>query len=380
MRARTFDGRLPGGGAIRISCAGATIASVTPIGDDAELPYLSPAFVDLQVNGYAGIDLNGETALTAEAVTALTHRLWREGVCRYLPTLITASQERLLAALRAIARARDQDAAVARTIIGVHVEGPFIAAEDGPRGAHPREYVRPPDIREYRAWQKASGGLVRMVTLCPAQREAYGLIRALAADRIVAAIGHSNADAACIREAVTCGAMLSTHLGNGVASQLPRHPNLIWAQLAAKGLWASFIADGYHLPADTLSAMIRAKGSRAILVSDCVAIGGLAPGRYRTPVGGLVELSPEGRLGVVGTPYLAGAAVPLRDCVAFAANAGAASLKTALAMASSRPAALLGFRHRIQAGSEASFIRFAFASGDRTLNLKETILRGRKVG
>src|SRR5699024_3206830 len=143
---------------------------------------------------------------------------------------------------------------------GVHIEGPSISPADGPRGAHPVEHVRPPDLAEFERWQAAGDGLVKLVTLAPEHAGAPGYIRTLAARGVIVALGHSAATPDEVHAAVDAGARLSTHLGNGVAAVLPRHPNLIWTQLADDRLYASFIADGHHLSADTFRAMLRAKG------------------------------------------------------------------------------------------------------------------------
>ncbi|MFN8928053.1 MAG: N-acetylglucosamine-6-phosphate deacetylase [Rhodospirillales bacterium] len=366
------------GGGLAVTLAGGRIATVAADpAVPADAPWIAPGLVDLQVNGWGGLDLN-DGRLTAETVAHLVRALAATGVTTLLPTLLTASEESLCDALAAIAAARRADPAVARAIPGVHVEGPSISPDDGPRGAHPRGHVRPPDRDEFDRWQAAAGGLVRLVTLAPEWAEAPSFVRSLAADGVVVAIGHSAADPAAVRAVADAGARLSTHLGNGVAATLPRHPNLIWAQLADDRLSASVIADGHHLPDDTLKAMIRAKGiERSILVSDAVALAGMPPGLYDAAVGGRVELTAEGRLGVAGTPYLAGAARALKDGVATAVRAVGLGLADALRLATANPADLIGAtdRGRIAPGAAADLIRFRFAPGDATLTV-ETVLAG----
>lgn len=366
------------GGGLAVTLAGGRIATVAADpAVPADAPWIAPGLVDLQVNGWGGLDLN-DGRLTVETVAHLVRALAATGVTTLMPTLITASEESLCDALAAIAAARRADPAVARAIPGVHVEGPSISPDDGPRGAHPRGHVRPPDRDEFDRWQAAAGGLVRLVTLAPEWAEAPSFVRSLAADGVVVAIGHSAADPAAVRAVADAGARLSTHLGNGVAATLPRHPNLIWAQLADDRLSASVIADGHHLPDDTLKAMIRAKGiERSILVSDAVALAGMPPGLYDAAVGGRVELTAEGRLGVAGTPYLAGAARALKDGVATAVRAVGLGLADALRLATANPADLIGAtdRGRIAPGAAADLIRFRFAPGDATLTV-ETVLAG----
>lgn len=334
--------------------------------------YESPGLIDLQVNGYDGIDLNSG-ALTLDEVVALVARLLDLGVTRFLPTLTTASEADLIAALRAIAAARRASALARHVIPFVHVEGPAISQLDGPRGAHPLAHVRPPALEEFARWQAASDGLVGMVTLAPETPGAAAYIAALSARGVHVAIGHTAASPEEIRLAIDAGARLATHLGNGAAAMLPRHPNFVWTQLADDRLSASFIADGHHLPADTFKAMLRAKGlARAVLVSDSVALGGLPPGRYRQRIGGEVELSAAGRISVAGTPYLAGAALPLIANIAIAIEMAGVSLAEALTMATTNPGRFAG------SAPDADRIRFTWQPGARLLAIHEVIVMNRK--
>lgn len=346
-------------------------------GDPAETRWLAPGFVDLQVNGYRGLDLNAPV-LTPATVAALVEAVRSSGTTSFLPTVITAGEERMLAAMAAIAGAcRDDD--VAAAVAGIHVEGPHISPQDGPRGAHPLAEVRPPDLGLFDRWQAAAGGMIRVVTVSPHWPGAGDYIAALAARGVHVAIGHTDASPAQIAAAADAGARLSTHLGNGIAAMLPRHPNILWAQLAEDRLTATFIADGHHLPADTLKAMIRAKGvDRSVLVSDVTALGGLAPGVYSQAIGGEVELSPDGRISLRGTPYLAGAALPLAAGVAVAA--GVLGMEAALPLATANPGRLLGDgRGAIAVGRRADLVRFAWGPGDSRLAIDLILANGREI-
>jgi N-acetylglucosamine-6-phosphate deacetylase len=376
---QTVVGRDPAtGNGLAITMDGGLIASIAPTDYDGPL-YVSAGLIDLQVNGYAGLDLN-DHALTPEHVGALTARLLALGVTTYLPTLITAPESSIVSALSAIREARLRDPRIAQVIPYVHVEGPFLSPHDGPRGAHPVDQVRAPDLEEFARWQQASGGLVGMVTLSPHSPEAIAFIRAVTAQGVHVAIGHTDASPEQIHAAAEAGAVLSTHLGNGAAATLARHPNFIWAQLADDRLTASFIADGHHLPADTLIAMLRAKGhQRALLVSDVAAPGGLEPGIYDQPIGGRVQLWPDGRLGTPGTPYLAGAALPLSHCVAIAASMTGLPLAEVLDLATVNPGRFVGGRGRLSEGEAADLITFEWEPGARSLKVAETYLAGEPV-
>lgn len=360
---------------IEILVENGIIRSIAP-GLSGEDLWLSPGFIDLQVNGYCGCDLNAEL-ITADLVTALMYRLFAVGVTTFIPTIITASESRIIAALRAISEARNGSPLARHVIPFAHIEGPHISPADGPRGAHSRNQVRPPDIEEFERWQAFSGGLVGMVTLSPHWDSALPYIEHLASQGCVVAIGHTDAEPSRIHAAADAGAVLSTHLGNGVADELRRHPNLLWAQLADDRLTASFIADGHHLSADTLRAMLRAKGTEhSILVSDSVALAGMPPGRYETSVGGTVELTAEGRIGIPGTRTLAGAALPLKAGIATVARLPGFSLQDSILMATENPGRYANGRGVLQVGADADLVQFRWDRNGADIEIINTFVRG----
>src|SRR5215469_8278280 len=184
------------GASIEISF-GAMIESVVPA-PEAPPGWLAPGWIDLQVNGFTGVDYNTPSTPPEEIDRSL-HALFATGVTRLYPTVITGSPQLMEGALRNLARSREQ-LPNGDVIEGFHVEGPFISPDDGPRGAHPRQWVRPPDLDEYRRWQDAAGGRVRMVTLAPEWPETSRFIEGIVSDGVVAAIGHTNANASQIRD------------------------------------------------------------------------------------------------------------------------------------------------------------------------------------
>jgi N-acetylglucosamine-6-phosphate deacetylase len=374
---QSLTGRDPSTGeSLIVHCADGCIAAVDK-GQPGETAWLAPGLIDLQVNGYRGDDFNADD-LTVDAVQRLARRLLSTGVTTFLPTLITACEEKIIHNLRVIAAARQADPLLMHMIPCVHVEGPHIAPEDGPRGAHPREHIRPPNIAEFMRWRAACGDLVGVVTLSPHYVEAPEYIRVLTARGIHVALGHTSAGAEQIHSAAAAGACLSTHLGNGVANLVPRHPNAIWAQLAEDRLTATFIADGHHLPADTLTAMLRAKTvPRAILISDLATVAGLPPGHYKTPVGGSVDLHADGRLNVASSDYLAGATATLKDAIAYVAANTGFNLGDAVQMTTANPGRFAGARGVIRAGAPADLIRFRWEPGASTLAIEDTLVLGR---
>jgi N-acetylglucosamine-6-phosphate deacetylase len=296
----------------------------------------APGFVDLQVNGFAGVDYNSPSASHGEIGRSLL-ALFATGVTRFYPTVITGSPVDMLAALRNLAEARDR-VPHGHAIAGFHVEGPHISAEDGPRGAHPRQWVRPPDVDEYRRWQDAAGGLVRIVTLSPEWPEAPRYIEQVVADGAVVSIGHTSATTAQIADAVSAGATLSTHIGNGSHMMLRRHPNYLWDQLADDRLTAGLIADGIHIDANFLKVALRAKTvERAVLVTDASSPAGAAPGRYWLGEQA-VDYTPDGRVVLAGTDRLAGSALTMNRGVENLMRLAGLSLDEALRLATANPA------------------------------------------
>ena len=279
------------------------------------MPVIAPGLVDLQINGFSGIDFN-DPELTGEQVELVSLELLRNGVTRYYPTLITGPPERISSSLKTFADVISDNGLAAHMIGGIHLEGPFISKEDGPRGAHPGHYCLDPDLSLVKRWQDEAHGHIRILTLAPELAGSDAVIEAGTEMGMVVAIGHTAGSSADILRAADAGATLSTHLGNGAHAVLPRHPNYIWDQLAENRLYTSMIADGFHLPDSVLRVFIRSKREKAILVSDGMAFTGMEPGVYDSPAAGKVRLAEDGRLHREGHPgLLAGSACKLLDGV-----------------------------------------------------------------
>lgn len=372
------------GASIRVTTAGDVITALERVSDEPGAPWVSAGWIDIQINGYAGHDPNDADA-DASTTTSMVRSLWPEGVTGSCITICTESEAHIVANLRAIVAACDADPLVAASVVGIHVEGPHISSEDGPRGAHPLRHVRPPDIDEYRRWQAAAEGRVRIITLSPEYEGAVEYIRAITADGVVASIGHTSATSDQIKAAVDAGARWSTHLGNGAHALIRRHPNYVWDQLAEDRLSAGFIFDGHHLPPAVMKTVLRAKGvERSVLVSDAVSMAGMPPGRYTMFDGGDVELLPSGRLELAGTPLLAGAATALPSCVANAVRHAGVTLTDAVRMVTANPSRLIGLpmsdgRETLRVGAAANLTVFRLADTTGAVEIVKTIVGGTVV-
>ncbi|MEQ9455021.1 MAG: hypothetical protein RLN76_10580 [Phycisphaeraceae bacterium] len=271
--------------------------------------------VDLQVNGYAGIDFNSE-ALTAEGLHRACELMRQDGVDATLATIITDDLPKMARKLARLVELREQDELIASVITGLHIEGPFISPKDGYRGAHPLDAVREASVQDASALFDAAGGLLRVFTLAPEQDPGGLTTRWLADRRVVVSAGHTNADGQTLDRAIDGGLSMVTHLGNGCPVELPRHDNVIQRLLArADHLLIGFIADGIHVPAFALKNYIAAAGhKRCFIVSDASAPAGMGPGRYSL---GRLQLDVKDDLTVrlPGTGQLAGSAMPMRGAI-----------------------------------------------------------------
>ena len=343
------------------------------------MPIFSPGLIDLQVNGYGGHDLN-DGELSAGTVEALSEDLCRVGIAAYLPTLITADKISICRRLSAIREASEKLPYSRQMIAGIHIEGPHISSKDGPRGAHPREHIRPPSMEEFESWQEAAGGLVSMITIAPELDGAIDYLREIAKRGVIVALGHSDASEEDIYKATDAGARISTHLGNGLAATLPRHPNAVWAQLAEDRLSASLILDGHHLPSSTAQVMIRAKGAeRVILVSDSVKFAGMPPGRYTSPIGGDVEVFSNGRVSIFGDKFLAGSGVSLLKIISNFSKLTGLPFCSGVAMATKNPAKFLNRSVDLKPGKRADFILFDLDNTTGTAQPRDIVFGGESV-
>ncbi len=366
---------------VEVSIADGTIQELRelPEGTDTGARFVSPGFFDMQVNGYLGSDYSLDE-FSEEHMRAIHKHLAAAGTTQHIPTIVTSPQERLLRNLSIINEVAKRDAAMNAAIPGVHIEGPYVSSEDGPRGAHDPAYVRDPDYQEFREWQAAAGDRIVMVTVAPERRGAVRFIEKLTADGVCVAIGHSAAEPEEIRAAVAAGARCSTHLGNGSHAMIPRLKNYIWEQLAQDDLYAGIICDGHHLPEAVVKCFYRMKGlSRLILVSDAALLGGYSPGIYKW--GNIdVEVFPDGHLGLPGTTMLAGAAHLLDWSIAHFHRFTGVPLSEVVRLCTRNPARLLGMESstttELSVGAAANVVEFEYSGADERLRITRTIAGG----
>ena len=377
----TFTGkRYPAAQAMAIWVDDGVISGDEPVQvldvEDGVTRWIVPGFFDLQVNGFAGHSFC-DTDVTAETVEAAAKAQLATGVTHFLPTIITGELDAMCKQLGVIADAIETIPLLKRMCPGMHLEVPFIHPDVGPRGAHPKPHLRQPNLADFDRLFEAARGKMAMFTLAPDQPNATAVIREATKRNVVVALGHHRATAEDLDAAIGAGAKLCTHLGNGSDAVLPRLDNPIWRQLGDDRLWASFIADGHHLPAPTLKSMLRAKGPlRSVLVTDAIAAAGAPPGTYR--LGDTdVERTAAGKVVLPGTPYLAGSAADMPLVVGNAVRLGGVSFLEAVAMASVRPAMLLpNWTRRWSAfgGDACDLVELDWRAADGALTIRQAAI------
>lgn len=324
----------------------------------------SPGFVDLQVNGFAGVDL---MTADADGVAHVGRAQLATGVTAWVPTLVTAARRSTDAALDVLAAAAREGVEGAR-LLGVHLEGPYLSPER--LGTHPPQHRRDPDAEELAGWRRR--GPVVAVTLAPELPGALDVVAALAADGVLVSVGHSDATAEQAAAAFDRGARTVTHLFNAMSPLHHRRPGVPGAALARRDVVVQLIVDGHHLADDVVRAVVNAAAGRVVLVTDATAAAGMPDGVYEL-AGVRLEVSGGAVRNAAGA--LAGSALTLDAAVRNAVALGVDRAQ-ALSAASERPAALLG---RTDVGHLAPGARADVVVLDGDLCVEATYLEGRQV-
>lgn len=379
-----FIGRLSETGErARVVIEGRRIAAIEKQGDESiaatDEVWISPAFIDVQVNGYGGYDFNhlswtgGNT--DADAPFHIAQALWKSGTAMACPTVVTNSREGIIESLQAVTKAIESDSTLNHAFPCFHVEGPYISSEEGLRGAHPQQYTRDPNWEEFQQFQEAANGRIKILTLAPEREGALTFIEKATQNGVVISIGHSGANPQQITDAIAAGARLSTHLGNGSQNMIQRHSNYFFEQLASDEMTTCIIPDGHHLPENLVKIMTRVKPEdKLVIVSDAVALGGMPPGIYDN---GRHEVLPTGKVVLAGTPYLAGAGHLLDHCAANVLRWNVLDHRRLALAAATNPARVLGLQNtgKVEVGFDADLTVFQ-ENGDGPLKIMATVLKG----
>jgi len=367
------------GKSVRIEIREGLIASITemPLSQEKSTLFVAPGLIDNQINGYSGIDFS-DTGLTPEEMKIAVEAIRKDGVTSFMPTIITNTHENLLKNFRNLAEALN-DNSISDSVVGFHLEGPYISPEEGFYGCHPAACIRKPSWKEFSEYQEAAEGKIVQVTIAPEVEGAMEFIRMCTGNNIIVAIGHSNASAEQINMAADNGARLSTHLGNGCANLIDRHRNPLWPQLANDLLIPSVIADGHHLLPEEIKVFFKVKGKAGIiLTSDVNHLIGMPPGKY-IYLGSEVVYTEDGLVKNPVLNCLAGASMPLKKGVETMMNYTGCTLGEAIDMATGNVARIYNLidRGSIESGKRADMIVFEM-DGNR-LVIEQTWVNGRIV-
>lgn len=356
------------------------IKKIKSLASGLDTIFIGPGLIDNQVNGYKGysfVDTGRE--LTYEGIKTITSGFWEVGVTTYLPTITTNDHNIFIKNLQLLAKAKN-DPEVLGSIAGFHIEGPYISPVDGYRGAHPLIYVRKPDWDEFIQLYNASEKNILQISLAPEIEGAMEFITKCSELEVNVGLAHHNASSVQINEAINRGAVIATHLGNGLANYIHRWNNPLWPQLADDRLNVSMICDGFHLTPEQISVYYKTKGSDNIIVtSDMSPFGGLTPGFYLNAIGDTLELKKEGVVVYPAQNSLSGSATPLSKMVGYVMKVTNCNLATAIQMTSSNQARLyaLNDRGKLEPGLRADLILFTLDNFD--VNIKKTIVEGEIV-
>jgi N-acetylglucosamine-6-phosphate deacetylase len=299
-----------------------------------------PGFIDLQVNGYRGVDFSSPE-LSEKQFREACGELCSRGTAAFLPTLITGPTELYERNLPLMASLIEKPG-IKGHALGFHIEGPFISSVEGVRGVHNPEWIREPDTDFFDRMQELADGKIRMLTIAADMEGAASLTRHAVGQGVTVSLGHHLATDEHLLTLGEAGAKALTHLGNGVPMMMDRHRNPIWSGLSEDSLYAMIVTDGHHLPGSLIKIIIRAKGvDKIVVVSDASPVGGKPPGKYKS-MGREVILESDGLLYDAGSGYLAGSSSTVLECMNFLASLNILGYEDLLHLGYYNPLKLIG--------------------------------------
>ncbi len=299
-----------------------------------------PGFVDLQVNGYKGIDFSS-SELTEDSFCFSCEQLLEAGTAAFLPTIITSSQKLYQKNLPLIAKVIDSGKYNGQ-IPGIHIEGPFVSDRPGAVGAHNPKWTQKPDIQVFEKLQDLAKGHIKLVTIAAELENAQELTKYLVKAGITVSLGHQMGDYAVMKNLYSAGAKSITHLGNGMPNQVPRHENQIISALALKKLKVMLITDGHHIPDQLVNAVFNSKDIEDVIVtSDASPVAGLKPGKYNV-LGNDAVLEENGLLHNPEKKCMVGSSSNMLECMNYLANLDILSVDELMKVGFDNPLDLIG--------------------------------------
>ena len=372
--ARHFLTQVP----VRLRWAEGRITDLAAGGPDpSPALWLAPALVDLQINGFAGIDFQQDRLPLKGLLTAI-EGLRQAGCTRFLATLMTAPWPAMMSRLRHLRMLREGSAELQAAIAGWHLEGPFLSNEPGFRGAHDPAAMCNPTSKHIAELRESAGSDPVLLTLAPERPGAIQAIALATSLGIKISLGHTNAPAGVLRKAVQAGATGFTHLGNGCPRELNRHDNILWRVWELGGVTCGLIPDAIHVSPPLFRFMHRLVNPSAIYyTTDAMAAAGAPPGRYWLDQLE-VEVGADQVVRLPGSPLFAGSALPPIEGVRRAARMLGCSWREVWPRFSEVPARFMGWPPPLQPGAPADFCLLS-ASGEDRLEIEDVYAGGRRV-
>jgi N-acetylglucosamine-6-phosphate deacetylase len=316
--------------------------------------WVAPPLIDLQVNGFAGVDFQADNVSLGDLEKAVKE-LHAAGCARFFLTLISDEWPRLVSRLRRLRELRKKSGLLKEAIVGWHIEGPFLSAEPGFRGAHPPEVMCDPTADHLKELRQAGGDERLMITVAPERLDAIAMIATARELGMIVSLGHTNAPRKRLLQAQKAGATAFTHLGNGCPRELDRADNVLWRVFETPGLKVSLIPDAIHVTAPLFRLVHKALPPDSIFyVSDAMAAAGAGPGRYR--IGRLeLEVGEDEIVRLPGSGNYAGSALRPIDGIFRAAEMLRCNWREVWPRFSHTPAAVAGVPCALAAGGPADF-------------------------
>lgn len=343
------------GRAVRLTCADDRIKSIEPLASAATgLPVLLPPLVDIQINGFAGVDFQNDTCTRADLERA-ANGLAAAACSRFFLTLITDRWDRMLARLKNYRALRAPSPLLTRRIAGWHMEGPFMSPTPGFHGAHPPEFMVAPTPARLRELKAVTGDDPVLITLAPEWPEAPEAIRCARELGFHVWLGHTDATVTQLAAAVAAGAEGLTHLGNGCPVEWHRHDNITFRVLDEPRLRVSIIPDRIHVSPMLFRLFHRALDeARICYTTDAISAGGAGPGIF--PLAGMkVEVGADGIVRQPGKTNYAGSSLAPLEGVRRAAEMLRRPPQEVWKFFSAQPAAFVGLAPALGPGEPADY-------------------------
>lgn len=330
----------------------------------AQNKWIGPPLVDLQVNGFAGIDFQ-QDGLTAEQLLHATNALGQAGCGRFFFTLITDDWEAMTRRLAKAKQLRDANQALGQAIAGWHIEGPFLSAEPGYCGAHPPDLMLDPTPEQLEEIREITSDDPVLLTMAPERESGLSAFAKARELGFLVSIGHTNAPGHIMRRVTAGGSTGFTHLGNGCPAEMKRDDNILWRGLDTPGLTYSLIPDRWHVSPALFRILHRLIDRDTLYyTTDAMAAAGSTPGKYS--LGHLeLEVGPEEIVRLPGTPNLAGSALTPINAIRHAADMLRCDWQDIWKHYSTIPAQFAKLPDGFEPGARAELVEIETGPGDR---------------